>query len=97
MVVRGAKAEGEASLLFLEFWGGWHDAARHCDLDRDGQQGPPPPVPAQLQPSPEHWAGILAVGPHEIADEQAGVFVKPTENFRCVFVRPCFHHVLTLY
>ena len=76
--MRGAKAEGEASLLLLlEFWGGWHDAARHGRLDRDGQQGPPPPVPAQLQPSPEHGAGILAVGPHEVADEQARVPFSP--------------------
>mgnify|MGYP004294450453 CR=1 FL=1 len=81
VVVGDTMAGREASLPLLEGRGLRHNAARHRNLHGDGQQSPPPPMPAQLQPSPEHQASILAVGPNQIPHQVAGVVVKPSEGF----------------
>ena len=82
VVVGGAKAREEASLLLLERRSGGHNAASHSHLDRDRQQVPPPTVPTQLQPSPEHAARVLTVRSYQVAYELPGVLTESTEHLR---------------
>ena len=81
VIMVDAQACGEAPLALLKRRRCRQHARRHRHLDCDRQERPPPPMPPQLEATPQDGAGILAVGPDELAHQTARVVIEAAENF----------------